>query len=106
MNATKQNKKANNEGKTFEELLFEMLGGGIRKKLAMAIAIEEAKEEMRKQLQAMGDMVMSSVEVEECPCERNCGAVKISAEFLALAFTRSGIEVKEGKMENILSFNK
>ncbi|EJW14062.1 hypothetical protein M5X00_26420 [Paenibacillus alvei] len=97
--------KTNNAGKTFEEILNGLLGD-MEKKFAMAMAIEQAKEKMNEELQQMGDMVMGSIEVEECPCERNCGAVKVSAEFTAMTFTQKGIEVKEGKIENILSFNE
>lgn len=103
MNATKAN--VNNEGKTFEEVLRGMMGEA-EKKLAMFFAVEDAKAEMHEELQAMGDMVMGSMEVEQCPCERNCGVVRITAEFRALTFTPHGIEVKEGKMEKIITMKE
>lgn len=103
MYVTKQNTNVNNEGQSFQEILFNMMGQA-EKNFAMFIAIEQAKVEMQEELEAMGDVVFGSVKVEECPCSRNCGSVKITAEFTAMTFTAEGIEGKEGKIENIITF--
>ncbi|OME54013.1 hypothetical protein BSK59_15645 [Paenibacillus odorifer] len=101
---TKTNEKSNTgTNKSFEDILNELIND-TTKKIAMMQAVDEAVEKMKEEMETQGDMVMGSVEVTECSCPKKCGAVMVSAEFIAMTFTPEGIEVKEGTIQNILSF--
>lgn len=97
---------ARSNGQTFAEILGNVLGEIEKKMLreaAMIEAIDTSMQEINEELKQLGDMVMGSTEIMECPCERNCGAIKIEVDFIAVKFEAGGMHLIEGKKEVIIT---
>lgn len=96
-NNANQNAKA-----SFEEMLhkaFEL----IEKKAHMQMAVLEAVEHIREQLEKKFDSVLDTkLNIIECPCPKKCGSVKVSVKFTAMTFTAEGIEINQGEMSGII----
>lgn len=99
-NAT-QNQKTQGAS-SFEEILKQQMEL-LEKNVRQAMTVTHAVGEIINHLEEKFDLILDAdLDIMECPCENNCGSIKVTVPFTAMTFTGEGLGIHEGEISVII----